>query len=442
MFSKIPAPLKVLFSLLLVAAFLFTGIGASSAQDVTGEEVEVVNPYFTLVHQTAFDGKGLVKMVINAPSRPPAGYKMAPVTPLPSDRLIRTFPSYSWVFGCSAVSGAMIAGYYDRMGYSNMYTGPTAGGIMPLTDKSWPKWTDSEPWTYPSNPLIASRMGTDGLTTKGSIDDYWVMYGSYEYDPFIKNWTEHTWSDAIGDYMKTSQYMYYNSDGSTSFYLWSAADPTPLTCDDMAYYGISDFDGTFGRKQFYEARGFEVTDCYAQYTDNIAAGGFSLAQYKAEINAGHPVFINISGHSIVGYGYGTGNTIYIRDTWSSNPSDLLTMEWGGSYYGMQMYGVSIVKVTPPAAPVLVAPMKTIRDTTPTYKFSPVWKGARYQVRVFKGMDTKSFYTAGAYKSICASGWCKLTPTKVLPAGVYTWQARAYVNGVWQAWSTKGKFTIK
>jgi len=39
-----------------------------------------------------------------------------------------TVPAFNWVFGCSSVSGSMIAGYYDRNGWSNMYTGPTNGG--------------------------------------------------------------------------------------------------------------------------------------------------------------------------------------------------------------------------------------------------------------------------------------------------------------------------
>jgi len=39
-------------------------------------------------------------------------------------------------------------------------------------------------------------------------------------------------------------------------------------------------DGTYGRKLFYEARGYTVTDCYNQKTDNNA-GGFTFAMYKA-----------------------------------------------------------------------------------------------------------------------------------------------------------------
>jgi hypothetical protein len=34
-------------------------------------------------------------------------------------------PAFDWSYGCSATSAAMLFGYYDRSGYSNMYTGPT-----------------------------------------------------------------------------------------------------------------------------------------------------------------------------------------------------------------------------------------------------------------------------------------------------------------------------
>ena len=76
-------------------------------------------------------------------------------------------------------------------------------------------------------------------------------------------------------------------------------------------------------------------------TDNKIANGFSLADFQAEIDAGHPVLINLEGHSIVGFGY-NDSTIYIRNTWDNNPSTTYTMPWGGSYMGMPMYSVSIV----------------------------------------------------------------------------------------------------
>jgi len=351
---------RVLFALLIVAVLIFTITGNSwssaYAQDIPTDTstpepnmpetsyIEVVSPYFSIEHRSLSDGTQISGYIINGPPEPPAEYeaeRAASILPLPSRGIIAGFPSYSWVFGCSAVSGAMIAAYYDNNGYDNMYAGPTNGGVMPLTDTSWATWYDGFVH-YPNNPLIASHNGVDGRATKGSIDDYWVQYGSSANDPYIGNWTEHTWSDAIGDYMKTSQTAYSNTDGSTAF--WNYSSATKLTCSAMVSGGIDHLDGTYGRKLFYEARGYTVTDCYNQNTDNNYAGGFSLADFQAEIDAGHPVLLNLDGHSIVGYGY-DGSTIYIRDTWDNNPANTYTMTWGTSYSGMDLLSVSVVHFT-------------------------------------------------------------------------------------------------
>ena len=111
----------------------------------------------------------------------------------------------------------MIAAYQDRTSWPNIYTGPTNGGIMPLSNV-WGTWTDRTGTRYPSNPLIASQNGIDGRTSRGSIEDYWVEYGSSAQDPFIGKWPEHTYGTAIGDYMRTSQSSFENVDGASSIY--------------------------------------------------------------------------------------------------------------------------------------------------------------------------------------------------------------------------------
>ena len=319
--------------------------------------LEQINKYFSTQVLTYSDGTSLVKEIINGPPTPPPGYELErlPVNlPEPNPKRgsnTMTVPAFNWVFGCSSVSGAMIAGYYDRNGFPNMYTGPTDGGVMPLNNSSWPTWSDGYK-TYPNLPLAGSHNGVDGRTTRGSIDDYWVKYGSSAQDPYITSgWTQHTWGNAIGDYMKTSQSAYGNTDGSTNFWNYTSS-ASQLTCSDMETitndgHTLSWNDGTYGRKLFYEARGYTVTTCYNQKTDNNIAGGFSFTQYKAEIDAGRPVMLNLAGHTIVGVGYDdTGNTVYIHDTWDYSNH---TMTWGGSYSGMALQSVSIVNLQPSAA---------------------------------------------------------------------------------------------
>ena len=357
---------KVLFRFMMGGIALFLSLGASGSLVAHAQAAGAQKPYYTVNAVTASDGTLIDEVIINGPPAPPPGFdiqRQAVSLPKPDSAAginILTVPAFNWVFGCSAVSAAMIAGYYDQTVFPNMYTGPTNGGIMPMNNSSWPTWSDGFA-TYPNCPLVASKNGVDGRATRGSIDDYWVKYNSAAHDPYITNsWTQHTWGDAIGDYMKTSQSAIGNVDGSTMFYTWSGSGPSsaaPLTCDDMVTYDIHTQDGTYGRKLFYEARGYTVTDCYNQKTDNTIAGGFSFAQLKAEIDAGRPVMLNLEGHTVVAVGYDdSSNQVYIHDTWDYVNH---TMTWGGSYSGMALQSVSIVNLyTSPPAPGTVTPSYT------------------------------------------------------------------------------------
>jgi uncharacterized repeat protein (TIGR02543 family) len=365
---------KFLFPFMLVGVALFLCLGASGSPVAHVHEAWALDPspYYTVTPLALPDGTIIEEVIINGPPVPPPGFELERQAvsllefgSVAGVNILTEVPAFNWVFGCSAVSGAMIAGYYDRSGWSNIYTGPTNSGVMPLNNGSWPIWSDGHT-TYPSCPLIASKNGVDGRATHGSIDDYWVQYNSGTADPYITNaWTQHAWGDAIGDYMKTSQSAFGNTDGSTSFYNWNNS-ASPLTCTDMVTYGIDIYDGTYGRKLFYEARGYTVTDCYNQKTDNTIANGFSFANFKAEIDAGRPVMLNLAGHTIVGVGYDdSSNLVYIHDTWDYSNH---TMTWGGSYSGMALQTVSIVNLQTPSgsAPTVTTSAATsVTSTTAT-----------------------------------------------------------------------------
>ncbi len=346
---------------LLVASLIcaaFAPIGALAQPDQPGSPVltavDVAGPYFTVESYALADGTSLERMIISGPPQPPAGFEAeaARAAELAGDVLLPV-PAYNWVFGCSAVSASMIAAYWDRNGLPNMYTGPTNGGVMPMDNNAattgWATWSDGSS-TYPSNPLTASRLGVDGRTTRGSIDDYWVSYGGSASDPYITGgWAQHAWGTAVGDYMWTSQSSFGNTDGATSF--WGYGSNAKLTCATMESGNYD--DGTIGRKHFYEERGYTIAsgECYNQATDNRVSGGFSFAQYKAKIDAGYPVFLNLAGHSIVGVGYNAGTTpptVILNDTWNWG-SGTHSMPWGGSYSNMALQSVSI------ADPVISTP---------------------------------------------------------------------------------------
>ncbi|WP_294956935.1 FG-GAP-like repeat-containing protein [Sulfurovum sp.] len=316
------------------------------------------NAFYQTMDVSVANGKMQIEQsVINGPATPPLNVTR---TTASSSELevnkqassggstihILTAPAFSWSFGCAATTAAMIAGYYDRMGYPNVYTGPTNSGVMPLDNSSWGTMVDSGGDERAQCPLSATRDGLDGRVGRGHVDDYWIKYDNSDDDPFVTNgWDEHAYGDCTGDFMKTNQTTNYgNSDGATTFYSYDSADP--LTAAAMESYNIQDKDGAYGFKLFFESRGYNVPVLYTQKIDAQYDGGFSFEQYKKEIDAGRPVMINLAGHTVAGVGYdASNNTVYLHDTWDY---DTHTMTWGGSYAGMDQISVSILNLEPVA----------------------------------------------------------------------------------------------
>lgn len=301
---------------------------------LAGQHPELANSYIIDRFVDPHTRKEVIKMVV--PGKPPDDFRMPAVYPSRASSTLAEVPAYDWSFGCSATAAAMNAGYYDRTGYSNMYTGPTNGGVAPMNNSSWGTVVINGE-VRSQCPISATRMGVDGRTERGHVDDYWIKYGSSLPDPFITNgWTEHSYGDCTGDYMKTNQYNYGNSDASTVFYFNNDGSPYSGTG-----YGE---DGMYGFKLFFESRGYTVTSYYNQfiygYNGNII--GFTFEQFKQEIDAGRPVLIQVSGHSMLGMGYDdTGSKVYLHDTWDYSTHE---MTWGGSYSGMQHFGVGVIQL--------------------------------------------------------------------------------------------------
>lgn len=294
------------------------------------------------------DPKGLEIIGVRIPGgRPPEDYVRKEAIDINSLRTNRSIviiddvPAYDWSYGCSATSAAMIAAYYDRNGYPNMYTGGTNAGIMPLDNSVWNESAGGEGGDGEC-PLSATHQGIDGRSIRGHVDNYWIEYGSENPDPYITNgWTPHTNADCTGDFMGTNQSYWSNSDASTRFYTYDNGAPlySFSACED---YSPPKKDGGYGFEQFMESRGYEVNVAYNQKIYGFEGNtlGFTFSQYMAEIDANRPVLIHVTGHTMVGFGYDSSNqTIYIKNTWDYSTH---TMTWGGSYEGMQHYSVTVL----------------------------------------------------------------------------------------------------
>jgi len=309
------------------------------------------NPYLV---RTFFDDQGRQIDEVVVPGRPPEIKAEAAIVPESNVAMginvLSNVPALDWSYGCSATSAAMMAGYYDRTGYSDMYTGPTNGGVFPLpTDyttwgRTW--WWAGTPAMYVTEcPLSATHDGVDGRSIKGHVDDYWTGYGNSGDDPFDDNWTEHTLGDCTADYMGTNQDYWNNSDGATTFYFYTDGSPIyDYTGAEGNPPPLRKRDGCHGLRLFYESMGYTVTQNYNQYIYGYGGNtlGFTFAQFQSEIDAGRPVLIQVTGHTMLGYGYDTtGNTIYMHDTWDYSAH---TMTWGGTYGGLQHYGVTVIQL--------------------------------------------------------------------------------------------------
>ena len=348
--ARRPSQLWLTVSLMLVV-LLGHSLGVGSQVVEVGEPIQL-NPYCTLQMATE-NGKDVAIYTIVGPPEAPPGFERT-VVALPEPDVeaginILAVPAFTWVFGCSATSAAMIAGYYDRTSHSNMYVGPTNGGVMPLDNSSWGTWVDGCSATRAQCPLSATRDGLDGRTTRGHVDDYWNCSGSTATDPYVGNWTEHTWGECTADYMMTSRSELTTpiADGGTRFYYYVNNSPWSGTPSDGA-------DGGYGLELFYESRGYTATSRYNQriYGYGGISAGFTYTQYKAEIDAGRPVMIHVTGHTMVGIGYNdtSSDLMYIHDTWNYGTGTTHTMIWGGDYSGMTHKGVTIVTLSATASP--------------------------------------------------------------------------------------------
>jgi len=287
--------------------------------------------------RTFLDSSGKLIDEITVPGIPIDQRGPSPVaTPSRNAVMLTDVPAFDWSYGCSATSAAMMAGYYDRRTYPNMYTGPANGGICPLNNSVWGEGECT---------LSATHMGYDNLLTAGHVNRFWTGYGNSGNDPYGTSNPTGTYGGCTTDYMGTNQDWWNNSDGSTTFYNYT---------DGSILYDYSGSetstprkrDGNHGLRLFFESRGYTVTSNYNQYIlgydGNTAV--FTVASDKHCIDLGIPVFIHVVGHTMLGVGYeSTNNTIYLHDTWDYS---VHSMTWGGSYSGMAQTSVSVINLAP------------------------------------------------------------------------------------------------
>ncbi len=238
-------------------------------------------------------------------------------------------PSYGWWYGCSPTSAGMMVGYYDRHGYGGKsYDNLVPGGVAEVSTV----YGDAA-----RNALIK-----DVIASQAHVDDFYSSDNNCGFDKYGNFGDDrpgpHHSPNSLADFMGTSQDSVGNVNGSTTFYYFT--DGSKLFAKDAYSWGVYNQDGMYGIAEYLQYAGYGDDPRYStNYFTSYISGpyGFTFAEYKAEIDAGRVVMVHVVGHSMFGYGYTDDGQIIFDDTWGGHN---LLMPWGGSYYGMNHWGVT------------------------------------------------------------------------------------------------------
>lgn len=276
-------------------------------------------------------------------------------------------PDYEWHAGCFGTASGNLAGFWDRHGMTNLYSGPTGGGVAPLSSGGANRGIFG---------LWASQAGIDGRPAgqPGHMDDYYVTYESTAPDPYMTFGRPEHAQDCIGDFIGLSQKKWSDMNGECdgnidafSFVFW---DKTGNKRANYYHTNNNQYvpDIPSGLREWAKYRGYEV-DVFSQLPsfspEKTGAGGFTYADMKAEIDAGYPVLLflqpptqfsrslgsmtkaNPEIHGVMVFGYyedpsaGYPQGIQIRTSWGSGDGVFENYAYGplGILGGYRIRGV-------------------------------------------------------------------------------------------------------
>jgi hypothetical protein len=266
-------------------------------------------------------------------------------------------PDYEWHAGCFGTGTGNLAGYWDRHGMSNFYTGPTGGGLAPLNSFGGNGGIRS---------MWASQAGVDGRPSNqpGHMNDYYVDYRSPAPDPYLTFGRPEHPPDCIGDFIGLNQFKWTNLNNECrgnvdafSFVFWDKSGRRRTNYYPSNTAGAYIRDIQSGLKEWARYRGYDA-EVFTQLSvfnpERSTTNGFTYDDVKAEINAGYPVLCflqdnlhysepvgsipnaNPEIHGVMIYGYfsdpfsGIDKGVVIRTSWASGGSQLEYTQWTGA----------------------------------------------------------------------------------------------------------------
>ncbi len=210
-------------------------------------------------------------------------------------------PDYSWYAGCYGTSCGNLIAYWDRHGFPDFYTGPTAGGVAPLDDNGSNRSIRA---------LWTSKAGRDGRPEgqPGHEDDYWVKFETSADDPYLTEGRPEHDPDCIGDFIGLSQKKWRNlggeCDGNIDGYSYIYWDSSGLRRDNFTpteAAGEPAIDLQSGLRDWARFRGY-AADTFTQLADFNSeiqgpGTGYSFEDVKAEIQAGYPLLAHMQSRN-------------------------------------------------------------------------------------------------------------------------------------------------
>lgn len=222
--------------------------------------------------------------------------------------MLAEVPDYAWYAGCFGTAAGNLVGFWDRHGFPDFYTGPTASGLAPL---------NSDGPNSGIRSLWASKAGFDGRPADqlGHLDDYWQVYEdelTYSYestapDPYLTAGRPEHPHDCLSDFIGASQNKWKNINGehdgnidAYAFVIWDRTGARQKNFQPPPQGSIPVLDIPSGLQAWTRFKNYEA-DVFSQLTDfnpNVPAGaGFTFDDLKAEIDAGYPVILYLQDFS-------------------------------------------------------------------------------------------------------------------------------------------------
>jgi hypothetical protein len=210
--------------------------------------------------------------MLEGPGAPLEEWSMKSATPYTvtgATTLANPVPEYHWWLGCSPTAAGMLFSYWDTyLGKDKLYDGDSSNWDKVNMDKDNPAHYDNE------HNIVASWEHRQAGLAKG------LSYGSWDRNGNgIVDQSDRDQWNSLADFMQTEDGGTYRSNmaqGFMDYAMWDNPDTA-------------------------------VSESYNATSSTLWDTDATWAAYIAEIDAGRPVHVGISGHSILGLGYWTSD---------------------------------------------------------------------------------------------------------------------------------------